>query len=116
MVASERVFMRFKSLLAYGISVAGILAVPLISDAQDAAAPQSATPPVPIVGHTVPSEQVDMTLGSRSSDVVWEVKVKKGDSVKPGQVLAVLDSREEEAELKTTELLANNDVAVRAAK
>jgi multidrug efflux pump subunit AcrA (membrane-fusion protein) len=66
-------------------------------------------------GNTLPSEKAEMTLSSRSSDVVLDVKVKKGDVVKPGQVLAVEDTREEEAELKTTELLANSDVAVRAA-
>src|SRR3954471_18908314 len=109
MVASERVFMRFKSLFAYGISLAGLVALPLVSMGQNAAAPAGAAP-APIIGHTVPSEQAEMTLGSRSSDVVWEVKVKKGDIVKPGQVLAVLDTREEVAELRTTELLANNDV------
>src|SRR5438128_2969214 len=67
-------------------------------------------------GNTVPSEKAEMTLGSRSSDVVWEVKVKKGDVVKPGDLLAVEDSREEEAELRTTELMANSEVAVRAAE
>src|SRR5829696_8173037 len=66
-------------------------------------------------GKTQPSEKAEMSLASRSSDVVLDVKVKKGDVVKPGQILAVEDTREEEAELKTTELLANSDVAVRAA-
>ncbi len=68
-----------------------------------------------LYGKTVPSEKAEMTLGSRSSDVVWDVKVKKGDIVKPGQVLAVEDTREEEAELKTTQLMADSEVAVRAA-
>jgi len=47
--------------------------------------------------------------------VVWDVKVKKGDVVKPGMVLVVEDTREEEAELKTTQLMADSDVAVQAA-
>jgi len=68
-----------------------------------------------LFGHTKPCEKADMSLGSRSSDVVLDVKVKRGDVVKPGQVLAVEDAREEEAELKTTELMANSEVAVRAA-
>jgi len=63
-----------------------------------------------------PSEKAEMSLASRSSDVVLDVKVKKGDVVKPGQVLAVLDTREEEAELKTTELMANSEVTIRAAE
>jgi multidrug efflux pump subunit AcrA (membrane-fusion protein) len=67
-----------------------------------------------LYGNTIPSEKAEMTLGSRSSDVVLEVRVKKGDVVKPGDVLAVVDSREEAAELKTTELMANSGVAVRA--
>ena len=67
-------------------------------------------------GNTKPCEKAEMSLASRSSDVVLDIKVKKGDLVKPGQVLAVGDTREEEAELKTTELLANSEVAVRAAE
>jgi multidrug efflux pump subunit AcrA (membrane-fusion protein) len=67
-------------------------------------------------GNTKPSEKAEMSLGSRSSDVVMDVKVKKGDLVKPGDILAVEDTREEEAELKTTQLLADSEVAVRAAK
>jgi multidrug efflux pump subunit AcrA (membrane-fusion protein) len=67
-------------------------------------------------GNTKPSERAEMSLASRSSDVVLDVKVKKGDVVKPGQVLAVLDTREEEAELKTTELMANSEVAILAAE
>ncbi len=81
--------------------------------AQDQAAPGA---PRPLIGNTLPSEKAEMTLSSRTSDVVMEIKVKKGDVVKPGQVLAVGDIREEEAELRGIELVANSEVAIRAAE
>src|SRR4051812_18302791 len=104
--------MRIKSLFAYAVCL-GALALaglPRVASAADAA------PAEGIIGKTAPCEEAQMTLSSRSSDVVWDVKVKKGDVVKPGQVLALLDTREEEAELRTNDLLAKSDVAIRAAK
>ncbi|HEV8378793.1 MAG TPA: HlyD family efflux transporter periplasmic adaptor subunit [Tepidisphaeraceae bacterium] len=113
--------MRIKRLLALTVLSGGLLAAagaPTASknDNDLSSINTEAADDGKLSGNTVPSEKAEMTLGSRSSDVVWDVKVKKGDIVKPGQVLAVEDTREEEAELKTTELMANSEVAVRAAQ
>ena len=114
--------MRIKRLLALTILSGGLLAAANLRDASgqenDPAAGRRSqiTDDRELYGKTVPSEKADMSLGSRSSDVVWDVRVKKGDIVKPGQVLAVEDTREEEAELKTTQLMADSEVAVRAAE
>jgi len=112
--------MRIKRLLALVVLSGGLLAAAAAPTENKTNTDLSAldsqfTDDGKLYGNTVPSEKAEMTLGSRSSDVVWDVKVKKGDVVKPGQILAIEDIREEEAELKTTELMANSDVAVRAA-
>src|SRR6266702_4541015 len=113
--------MRIKRLLALTLLSGGLLAAVNLRDVSgqpnDAAATGSEfTDDGKLYGNTLPSEKAEMTLGSRSSDVVWEVRVKKGDIVKPGDILAVEDTREEEAELKTTQLMADSEVAVRAAE
>jgi len=113
--------MRIKRLLALTVLSGGLLAAANLRDASGqendpgAALRLQMADDGKLYGKTVPSEKADMSLGSRSSDVVWDVLVKKGDVVKPGQVLAVEDTREEEAELKTTQLMADSPVAVRAA-
>jgi multidrug efflux pump subunit AcrA (membrane-fusion protein) len=112
--------MQIKRLLALAVLTAGVLAAAglpgVTKEENDAAALHPKTrDDGKLTGNTAPSEKAEMTLGSRSSDVVWEVKVKKGDIVKPGDVLALEDTREEEAELKTTDLMANSTVALRAA-
>src|SRR6266550_516678 len=114
--------MRIKRLLALTILSGGLLAAANLRDASGqeneptAGLRSQMADDGKLYGKTVPSEKADMSLGSRSSDVVWDVRVKKGDVVKPGQVLAVEDIREEEAELKTTQLMADSEVAVRAAE
>jgi multidrug efflux pump subunit AcrA (membrane-fusion protein) len=82
---------------------------------QEAAGPGGKAP-AKLTGNTVPSERAEMTLSSRTSDVVWDIMVKRGDVVKPGQVLASGDIREEEAELKGMKLVADSDAAIRAAE
>jgi multidrug efflux pump subunit AcrA (membrane-fusion protein) len=69
-----------------------------------------------LFGTTAPSEKAEMTLSSRTSDVVFDIMVKRGDVVKPGQVLASGDIREEEAEMRGIALVANSEVAIRAAE
>jgi len=121
MVASRKVLMRIQRFLVLMVLCGGLLAV---ADAQTVKTDENGLPELgqertsdgKLYGNTKPSEKAEMSLASRSSDVVLDVKVKKGDVVKPGQVLAVLDTREEEAELKTTELMANSEVTVRAAE
>jgi len=114
--------MRIKRLLALTVLSGGLLAAGNLRDASGQETDPTAALRSQLVddgklyGKTVPSEKADMTVGSRSSDVVWDVRVKKGDIVKPGQILAVEDTREEEAELKTTQLMADSEVAVRAAE
>jgi len=108
------VLMRIKRLFTYAVVSAGTLAMaglPRMSRGEDAQPAAQG-----ILGKTAPCEEAQMTLSSRSSDVVWDVKVKKGDVIKPGQILAVLDTREEDAELKTTQLMADSEVAIRAAQ
>src|SRR5437773_1014000 len=113
--------MRIKRLLVLTVLSGGLLAAANLRDASGqendsiAGRRSQISDDRELYGKTVPSEKADMSLGSRSSDVVWEVRVKKGDVVKPGQVLAVEDTREEEAELKTTQLMADSEVAIRAA-
>jgi len=115
-----KVLMRIKRLLALTVLSGGLLAAaaaPTVNKDDDLSQLNTElTDDGKLYGNTVPSEKAEMSLGSRSSDVVWDVRVKKGDLVKPGMVLAVEDTREEEAELKTTELMANSAVAVRAAE
>src|SRR5689334_17572037 len=121
LVASRKVLMRIQRFLVLMVLCCGLLAV---ADAQTVKTDENALPELSaerpadgkLYGNTKPSEKAEMSLASRSSDVVLDVKVKKGDVVKPGQVLAVLDTREEEAELKTTELMANSEVTIRAAE
>jgi len=114
--------MRIKRLLALTVLSGGLLAAANLRDVSGQENDRTAdfrsqmADDGKLYGKTVPSEKADMTLGSRSSDVVWDVRVKKGDMVKPGQILAVEDTREEEAELKTTQLMADSEVAVAAAK
>ena len=114
--------MRIKRLVALTVLSGGLLAAGSLRDVSGQENDRTAelrsqtADDGKLYGKTVPSEKADMSLGSRSSDVVWDVRVKKGDIVKPGQVLAVEDTREEEAELKTTQLMADSEVAVRAAK
>jgi len=65
-------------------------------------------------GNTVPSDRRQLAL--KMSDVVKEVNVKPGDVVKAGDVLLVLDDREEQLNLQIIRLEAESDVAVRAAE
>lgn len=76
--------------------------------------------PVPAVpaaanhpGHTVPSMRAQ--VGLARADVVSVVKVKRGDRVKKGDVLLVLDDREELVKLQIYEAAANNDIEIQAA-
>lgn len=113
--------MRIQRSLVLMVLCGGLLAV---ADAQTVKTDENALPQLgqegsvdgKLWGNTKPSEKAEMSLAGRSSDVVLDVKVKKGDVVKPGQVLAVEDTREEEAELRTTQLMANSEVTVRAAE
>jgi HlyD family secretion protein len=121
MVAAGKAFMRIQRFLVLMVLSCGLLGM---ADAQTVKNDELAIPQLgqelgddgKLWGNTKPSEKAEMSVASRSSDVVLDVRVKKGDFVKPGQILAVEDIREEEAELRTTELLANSEVAVRAAE
>jgi len=111
--------MRIKRLIALVVLSGGLLAAgaPTVNkDDNDLSTLKSDFNDGKLYGNTKPSEKAEMTLGSRSSDVVMEVRVKKGDVVKPGDILATEDTREEEAELRTTELMAKSNVALRAAE
>lgn len=65
-------------------------------------------------GNTVPSDRRQLAL--KMSDVVAEVNVKPGDVVKGGDVLLVLDDREERLNFQIIKLEAESDVAVKAAE
>jgi multidrug efflux pump subunit AcrA (membrane-fusion protein) len=107
--------MRFNRFLVSMVTAAGLIAVAgssLMAGQDDGRAAAKTE----LFGNTVPSEKAEMTLSSRTSDVVLDIKVKRGDIIKPGQVLAIGDVREEEAELKGAELLANSSAAIDAAK
>jgi multidrug efflux pump subunit AcrA (membrane-fusion protein) len=113
--------MRIKRILALTVLSGGLLAAGNLRDVsgqqrERAGIGTEYTEDGKLYGNTLPSEKAEMTLGSRSSDVVWEVRVKKGDIVKPGDILATEDIREEEAELRTTQLMADSVVAIRAAE
>jgi HlyD family secretion protein len=111
--------MRIKRLIALVVLSGGLLAAgaPTVNkDENDLSTLKSDFNDGKLYGNTKPSAKAEMTLGSRSSDVVMDVRVKKGDVVKPGDILATEDTREEEAELKTTELMAKSNVALRAAE
>src|SRR5687768_5587642 len=99
--------MRTKHLLLGMLSVA--MALGALNSARGQDQDKPSVEAGKLFGNTLPSEKAEMTLSSRTSDVVLEIRVKKGDLVKPGDVLAVADIREEQAELKRAKLIANSD-------
>lgn len=101
----ERSFMRWTSLSKM------VLALGVVGVCVAAAEPGSAEPREP--GHTYPSERSEHTL--KIPDIVMEVKVKEGDPVKAGDVLAVLDDREEQIKLEIIKSEAESNAAVNAA-
>lgn len=65
-------------------------------------------------GITRPSERRQLSL--KSMDVIWDVKVRPGDSVKAGDLLLSEDTREEEINLQIVKLEAESEAAIRAAE
>lgn len=55
-------------------------------------------------------------IGSSDQGLIAEVKVERGDVVKAGQVLAVLDSRIEQLHASLTDIQAGTDVEIRASR
>jgi HlyD family secretion protein len=90
-----------KVLLALGVVVACVAAA-------EQASPEAREP-----GHTYPSGRSEHTL--KIPDIVLEVKVKEGDVVKAGDVLAIEDCREEEIKLQIIKAEAESNAAVNAA-
>lgn len=55
-------------------------------------------------------------IGSSDQGLIAEIKVERGDVVKAGQVLAVLDSRIEQLHASLTDIQAATDVEIRASR
>jgi RND family efflux transporter MFP subunit len=93
------------------VIVAGAIGLALLGAAPS---DRPVSPGGPYPGIAKPSERPELTL--EKMGLVWDVRVKPGDAVKAGQVLLVLDRREEEANLRIYELEANSEAVVKGAE
>lgn len=91
--------MNTRMLIAVGV---GALAVVSVSSAEEF--PADAKP------------SQDYTLSFQRSGKIAELKVKEGDTVKEGQMLAKLDDSAEEAKLKQLKAQANSRIRIEAAE